>query len=335
METVKINGREINHTNPAYIIAEIGINHNGDFNLAIDTIDAAVQCGVDAVKLQTFTTKEFVHPHNENYDFICSCELTYNEFEKLYDYAKRQSITIFSTPESIKDIQFLRSLEVSCIKIASMDLNYKELLLCAGKLNVPVILSTGMSYAYEVANAVHWIESTGNEQLLLMHCVSCYPALIEDLNLSVIDSMKKMFPYPVGYSDHAIGIEMAFASIVTGACILEKHFTLSKNLEGPDHACSTDPQEMKKLVELKNQFHVANGHGIKEPAKCEKNTRLSKRRSIYASRDLGKGEIITTEDITLLTPSVPESQLEDLEYFLGRVLKNDLKMGDLVHIGVF
>lgn len=328
MKAVTIQRKTIGVGNPVYIIAEIGINHNGDTELARETIAAALEAGVDAVKLQTYKTEGFVHPKNSIFDAVKSCELSYYDYQKLFLYTQELNGTVFSTPECIGDIDFLSELGVPAIKIASMDLNYQNFIQHAASLGKPVLLSTGMAYLHEVANAVRWIQETGNELILLLHCVSCYPTLPEDCNLRAVQTLATAFGYPTGFSDHSLGVAIPYAAACMGANILEKHFTLDKKLPGPDHSGSADPDEMKTLVTWIRQFETARGDGYKQPAESEITPRASKRRGLYASRSITAGDILSTDDIELLTPSLPRNQLENLNDFLGRSVKTGISEGD-------
>ena len=330
MKTVYINGKPVGKGYSTYVIAEIGINHNGDMKLAKETIDAAVACRVDAVKLQTYSTEGFIHSENPIYDAVKSCEFTRKEYIELFDYAKSKGAVVFSTPECFEDIEFIIDLKSPAIKIASMDMNYRQFVQKVAESGSPVLISTGMSYMYEVANSVRWIEETGNNDIILLHCVSCYPAPPEECNLSVIPKLASAFGYPTGFSDHTVTLDVPFASACLGANLIEKHFTLDKTLKGPDHAGSADPEDMKTLISWLRNLENAIGNSIKEPSKSEKVTRLKKRRSIFAKRNLSSGDILTERDIYFLTPSLPESQLEDLESLLGRTVKVDISRNRII-----
>jgi len=330
MKKVYINQRGIGEGFPVYVIAEIGINHNGDVKLAAETIDAALESGADAVKLQTYSTEGFIHPENPIFNAVKSCELTKDEYIELFDYARSKGAVIFSTPECFEDIEFVIDMKSSAIKIASMDMNYRQFVQKVAESGSPVIISTGMSYMHEVANSVRWIEETGNNEIILLHCVSCYPAPPEECNLSVIPKLASTFGYPTGFSDHTVTLDVPFASACLGANLIEKHFTLDKTLKGPDHAGSADPEDMKTLIDWLRNLENVIGDGIKEPSESEKVTRLKKRRSIFAKRNLSSGDILTEHDICFLTPSLPESQLEDLESFLGRTVKVDIPRNRII-----
>jgi len=334
MKTVSIGGHEIGVGFPTYVIAEVGINHNGDVKLARETIDAAIDSGADAVKLQTYTTGGFIHPENPIFEAVRSCELTKEEYKELFEYASAKGAVVFSTPECIEDIRFLESLDPPAMKIASMDMNYREFVREAARLGKPIILSTGMSYFHEVANAVRWIEETGNDKIVLLHCVSCYPTPPQECNLSVMAAMESAFGYPTGFSDHTVGFDVPFAAACMGARVIEKHFTLDKGLPGPDHAGSADPQDLSRLISAIRTYEQAIGSGIKRPSTSEEVTRLKKRRSIYARHDLQKGDVLKADDVGFFTPSVPESQMEDLETFLGRTLKETVRKNGLISSAV-
>ena len=330
MKTVYISVKPVGKGYPTYVIAEIGINHNGDMKLAKDTIDAAVESGVDAVKLQTYSTEGFIHPENPIFNAVKSCEFSRNEYVELFDYTRSKGAVVFSTPECLEDIEFIIDLKSPAIKIASMDMNYRQFVQKVAESGSPVIISTGMSYMHEVANSVRWIEETGNNEIILLHCVSCYPTPPEECNLSVIPKLASTFGYPTGFSDHTVTLDVPFASACMGANVIEKHFTLDKKLTGPDHAGSADPEDMKTLIGWLRNLESVIGNGIKEPSKSEKVTRLKKRRSIFAKRNLSSGDILTEHDICLLTPSLPESQLESLESFLGRTVKTEIPKNGII-----
>ena len=335
MRTGLIADRKVGKNHPVYVIAEVGINHNGDLTLAKETIDAALESGADAVKLQVYTTGGFVHPENPIFQAVKSCELSRHEYAVLFEHARERNGVIFATPECLEDIHFLKSLDPPAIKVAAMDMNYKEFIQEAAKTMKPIILSSGMSYLYEVARTVRWIEETGNDKIILLHCVSCYPTPVEECNLSAISHLEQSFGYPAGFSDHTIGIEVPFAAACLGARVIEKHFTLDKNLPGPDHSGSADPADLKKLITALRTYEKALGDGIKKPSTSEKITRLKKRRSIYAAQNLSAGDILEPEDTVLLTPSTPESRLEDLDSFLGRTLKVDISQYEIITKSVF
>ncbi len=330
MKTVYINGKPVGKGYPTYVIAEIGINHNGDIKLAKDTIDAAVACCVDAVKLQTYSTEGFIHPENPIYDAVKSCEFSRKEYVELFDYAKSKGAVVFSTPECLEDIEFIIDMKSPAIKIASMDMNYRQFVQKVAESGSPVLISTGMSYMHEVANSVRWIEETGNKEIILLHCVSCYPTPPEECNLSVIPKLASAFGYPTGFSDHTVTLDIPFASACLGANLIEKHFTLDKTLKGPDHGGSADPEDLKTLIGWLRNFENALGNGIKKPSKSEEVTRLKKRRSVFAKKKLFPGDTLSETDIHFLTPSLPESQLESLESFLGRTVKTEIPKNGII-----
>jgi sialic acid synthase SpsE len=330
MKTVYINGKPVGKGYPTYVIAEIGINHNGDIKLAKDTIDAAVKSGADAVKLQTYSTEGFIHPENPIFNAVKSCELTKDEYIELFDYTRGKGSVVFSSPECLEDIEFLKRRNPPAVKIASMDMNYRQFVKTVAGIGKPVILSTGMSFFHEVANSMRWIEEAGNDQIVLLHCVSCYPTPPEECNLSVIPMLATAFGYPTGFSDHTVTLDVPFASACLGANVIEKHFTLDKNLEGPDHGGSANPEDLKTLIGWLRNFENALGNGLKKPSKSEEVARLKKRRSVFAKKELFPGDTLSETDIHFLTPSLPESQLESLESFLGRTVKIEIPKNGII-----
>jgi len=318
MRQVKIGDRNVGDNYPAYIIAEVGINHNGDLALAKEMISAAWESGADAVKIQTFITKEFLHPSHPSYQHDIDAEISHDEEQELWDYAKTNNINLFSTPEEFLSLQFIQKQNPSLLKIASMDFNYKELVQRAASLKKPIILSSGMSTLEEVLRTVRWVEEAGNEDYMLLHCVSCYPTPVESCNLNVIKTLKAALGCPVGFSDHTEGTHVAFSAVCLGANIIEKHFTMNKDMAGPDQRISMTPKDLRMLVDNIRDFERAKGTGIKMPAKEEREPRVFKRRGIYSKNPLSPGDILTREDVVFFAPSTPESNVDDWERFVGR-----------------
>jgi len=275
-----------------FIIAEAGVNHNGNFTLACELALAACEAGADAVKFQTFKTEKVVtkkamlaeyqmescKPGDTQFDMIKKLELSYDEFSKLKKYCDSIGIMFLTTPDEFESADFVENI-VDIYKIGSgevTNLPFLEHIAAKGK---PVILSTGMSDIEEVKKAACAI--TKNQKnvnskyppLTLLHCVSCYPAEFSDVNLKAMLAMKKELGFPVGYSDHTMGIETALGAVAMGAAIIEKHFTLDKKMEGPDHKASLEPCELKKMVSSIRNLEKAMGNGIKKPAKSELPTR--------------------------------------------------------------
>lgn len=325
MKTVKIGERTIGDGSPAYIIAEIGINHNGSVALAKEMLLAAWESGADAVKIQTFITRDFLHSYHPGYAYDIAAEIPHRKEQAIWDLARKKNINLFSTPEDPRSLMFIKKQKPALIKIAAMDFNYKQLIQGAAGLQIPILLSSGMSTLKETQEAVKWVKQSGNNEYIVLHCVSCYPATYEACNLSVIKTMKEALLCPIGYSDHAQGTHIAFAAVALGANLIEKHFTLSRKMAGPDQKCSMDPKELKILVSNIRDLELAKGHGRKEPALSEIEPRLYKRRGIYARGNLCRGTILTQENVLFFAPSTLKSSVSHWETMVGKKLKKDIK----------
>lgn len=296
-----------------YIIAEGGVNHNGDVSLASRMIDAAKATGANAIKFQTWITdrvysrrdsikpeyqKRGTDPGESEYDTLKKLELSFAAFRELKVHADEVGIEFLSTPDERESADFLiDELHVPLVKVASQDITNLPFLAYLGQRHVPVILSTGTATLAEVARAADTLQASGCKDLALLHCVSCYPAPIEAANLRAILTLREALHLPVGYSDHTPGVETACAAVALGACILEKHFTLSTDLPGPDQQASMDPSGFKKYVEGVRTIHKALGDGIKRPAPEEMPNRLAMRRFLVAARELPAGHQITEGDV--------------------------------------
>ncbi|HNX82014.1 MAG TPA: N-acetylneuraminate synthase family protein [Candidatus Omnitrophota bacterium] len=332
MNSVQIGEKSIGDGFPAYVIAEIGINHNGSVSLAKEMLLAAWENGADAVKIQTFITGDFLHPKHPGYSYDINAEITHKKEQEIWDLAKKKKINLFSTPEEFRSLNFIQKQRPALIKIAAMDFNYKQLIQRAAGLQIPILLSSGMSTLAEVKRAVRWVRETGNTKYILLHCVSCYPAPYDACNLSVIKKMKETLHCPVGYSDHTNGTHIAFAAVTLGANVIEKHFTLSKKLPGPDQKCSMDPRDLKILISSIRDFELAVGHGRKEPAPQETQPRLYKRRGIYARKNLAAGSLLTQDQVVFFAPSSKESSIDLWESMSGKKLKKNIRKMEIIAI---
>ena len=257
--------KTISDASGPYVIAEIGANHNGDMNVAKQLIDAAMECGCDAAKFQSWTPSSLIsrEEYEENTVYTDSEKKHFGSLEEmvtkyylreeqhaeLKEYCDNIGIDFCSSPFSKPEIDLLVKLDVPFLKIASMDINNIELLKHAARTGKPMVLSTGMSTLAEIESAVNTVESEGNMQIILLHCIAIYPPEFEDINLNNISMLRQTFGYPVGFSDHTIGTSIPLAATALGSCIIEKHFTLDKNTSGWDHEISADPGEMKCIVE--------------------------------------------------------------------------------------
>lgn len=343
---IVINGKEIANYSTPYIIAEIGANHNGDMELAKKIIDKAVECGVDAVKFQSWTNKSLIsrseYEKNQRYDdspkkhfgsleeMVEKYYLRREQHFLLKEYCDQKGVQFCSTPFSNEEVDLLEELEVPFYKVASMDINNYRLLKYIGEKGKPVILSTGMSTIAEIDNAVKVIEKTGNKKIIILHCVSLYPPEPEDIHLNNILLLQKMYPnYPIGFSDHTIGTSVPIASVALGAAVIEKHFTLDKDLPGWDHEISADPEEMKYIVEESKIVSKALGNYHRTVTEAEEEKKLKFRRSIVVTRDMRKGEVIEESDITFKRPGTHISP-DQMQYVIGRKLNRDLSEDDLL-----
>lgn len=340
---VRIGDRLIGDEQPCFIIAEAGVNHNGDVDVAKKLVDAAANAGVDAVKFQTFDANEIVSTSaskakyqlettsalESQLEMLQRLQLSGKDHKLLQDYCNDKNILFLSTPFDKKSADFLESLEVTAYKIGSGEITNLPLLEHIARKGKPIILSTGMSYLSEVDEAQRLIRNSGNEQIILLHCVSNYPADPADVNLRAMSVMAKAFGVPVGYSDHTLGIEIALAARAMGACVIEKHLTLDRNSTGPDHLASLEPKEFGALVQGVRNIEAALGHGRKIPAGSEANTSSVARKSLVANTDLPKGTKLTVEMLGIKRPGlgIPPKMLP---YVLGRTLNENVTAGTVI-----
>ena len=333
MEKIKIADRIVGAGEPCFIIAEAGVNHNGDIGLAKKLIDAAKTAGVDAVKFQTFRTEDIVSKttsvatyqeknigtSESQQEMLKKLELSYDDFVELKKYCDEKGIIFLSTPHTEDAIDFLENL-IPAYKTGSGDLINLPFLKKVAKKGKPIILSTGMSTMQEVEEALEAIYEEGNNQVIVLHCTTDYPCPFEDANLRVMQAMKEKFNCLVGYSDHTLGVTVPIIAVSLGAAVIEKHFTTDKNLYGPDHKASLEPNELKKMVEEIRKTETALGSSDKTPTGPEKEIMKVIRKSIVAKRDIKAGDIIEREMLTIKRPG---TGIEPK--FIGRVLGKKTK----------
>lgn len=326
-----------------YIIAEAGVNHNGKLDLAKKLVDLAKNSGADAIKFQTFKAEESTGayakkakyqqenmPKEESQlDMIRKLELPFEQFKEIQDYCRSVGIDFISTPDGTESLNFLVSLNVPLIKIGSTEVSNIDFLKEIGRTGKEVILSTGMSTLGEVETAINAIKSTGNNKVKIMHCTTDYPTAVEDVNLKAMVSMREAFKVPVGLSDHTVGNEAAIAAVALGAEFIEKHITLDKEMEGPDHKASMDFEDFKKYVEAIRNTEKLLGDGIKRPTKREIAIMKDVRRSIVAKFELKAGTILTKDMLTYKRPG-NGIKPELVEVLVGRSLKRDLSRDEIV-----
>jgi N-acetylneuraminate synthase len=339
MKTLKLGNTEVGAGLPPYIIAEIGSNHNGNMDLCRRLIDAAADAGANAVKFQSWSDTSLIaeeeYQRNTEYsdkkrhfgslrDMVKAYQLTPDQHIEAEAHCRKRGIAFCSTPFSKEEVDLLEGLKVPFYKIASMDVGHLELLKYISRKLKPVILSTGMATLGEIERAVTTIRGEGNEQIVLLHCVSIYPPEYGIIHLRNIEMLGKAFGVHAGFSDHTMGVAIPLAAIALGACIIEKHFTLDQDMEGWDHAISANPAELRTIVfEGKNVF-TALGEYRRTISPAEMEKRKKFRRSLVVLRALPAGEVIREQDLGAKRPGTGIAP-EDLHHVIGRKLARDVK----------
>lgn len=300
------------------IIAEAGVNHNGSLETALKMVDAAVEAGVDYIKFQTFHAHSLVTALCETADYqkensgensqkemLKNLELNFEDFKKIKAYCDKKGIGFLSTAFDEKSIDFIASLKPDYMKVPSGELTDLPFLRKMASTGIPVIMSTGMATPEEIAKALVPFRKAGynSEDIILLHCTTQYPTPMEDVNLRAMQTVAGNFGHPAGYSDHTLGIEVPIAAATLGAEIVEKHFTLDRNMEGPDHKASLEPKELSEMVKAMRNISVALGHGVKEVKESERPNIIAARRSIVAKRPISKNQVITEDDICTKRPA--------------------------------
>lgn len=327
------------------IIAEAGVNHNGDINLAKQLIDAAADAGADIVKFQTFKAENLVtqtakkaeyqlqttSKEESQFQMLKKLELSVEDHMELIKYAKEREIDFLSTPFDIDSLQILIDLDVETIKLPSGEITNYPLLKKSAETGKRIILSTGMSNLEEIRDAVKALKTNGTEEIILLHCNTQYPTPYEDVNLNAMKTISEATGLSVGYSDHTRGIAVPIAAVAMGATVIEKHFTLDRNMEGPDHKASLEPHELKAMVSAIRNVEKAMGDGVKEPSKSEKENIGIARKSIVARKKIKKGEKFTEQNITTKRPGTGINPMRWNE-ILGTVAIRDFDEDELIEI---
>ena len=345
MKTVKIKNREITNYSTPYIIAEIGANHNGDMELAKRMILSAKKAGADCVKFQSWTPKSLIsreeYESNQVYndskkkhfgslkEMVHKYALTDAQHRDLKEFCDENEIEFASSPFSAEEAKLLNDIGVAFFKIASMDINYLDFIKEVASYQKPVILSTGMANIAEIEKAINACLEVGNNQVILLHCISIYPPEYQDIHLNNIPMLQQTFDLPVGFSDHTIGTAIPLASAALGACVIEKHFTLDKDLPGWDHEVSANPEELEVICTGSKNISRSLGNYQRTGSEAEENKKLKFRRSLVVKKDLKKGHVLKEEDLTAKRPGtfIPPNEID---YVLGRSLKNDLTADDIL-----
>ena len=331
-----------------FIIAEAGVNHNGSLELAKKMIDAAVGAGADAVKFQTFKAEKVVSRYapkaeyqkktttaeadESQLEMIEKLELDAAAHQTLIDYCKKKNIRFLSTPFDLESIDLLNELGLDIFKIPSGEINNLPYLRKIGALKKEIILSTGMADLGEIEDALDVFTGAGTKlkDITVLHCNTEYPTPMQDVNLKATQTIKYAFPgIHVGYSDHTKGIEVSIAAVAMGAAIIEKHFTLDKNMVGPDHKASLEPDELKAMVNAIRNIEKALGNGIKKPSPSELKNKPIARKSIVAARNIRKGESFTEENLTAKRPGIGISPMR-WDEVIGKRASKDYKQDDLI-----
>ena len=327
------------------IIAEAGVNHNGSIETAYQLVDAAASSGADIIKFQTFKAvnlateyakkanyqKDKYGGNESQFEMLKKLELSESNHFKLIDYCKKRNIEFFSSAFDLISLDFLHSLELSRYKIPSGEITNLPYLRKIAAYGKRIILSTGMSDLSDIRNAINAIEEFGTKKELItvLHCSTEYPAPIDEVNLNAMLTIKEEFNVNIGYSDHTSGIEVSIAAVALGATIIEKHITLDRNSDGPDHSASTEPKDFKKMVSSIRNIEKAMGDGSKKPTKSEAKNILVARKSIVASKPILKGEIYTDQNLTTKRPGFGISPMK-IDLVLGKAAFKDFNKNEII-----
>ncbi|VDN48545.1 N,N'-diacetyllegionaminic acid synthase [Petrocella atlantisensis] len=328
-----------------YIIAEAGVNHNGNLNLAKKMVDEAKKAGANCIKFQTFVTKNLVSrfaqkaeyqkketdSKESQYDMLSNLELSFDDFIELKRYCEKKEIEFLSTAFDHSSIDFLNELGMSKWKIPSGDITNLPYLIKIAQLHKPIILSTGMCSMEDISNALNVLKTHGATDITVLHCTTEYPAPFKDVNLKAMVTIGETYKLPIGYSDHTIGIEVPIAAVALGATIIEKHFTIDRSLKGPDHKASIEPQEFKAMVSSIRHIEDCLGNGVKKPAESEAKNIMIARKSIVASRQINKGEMFSERNLAVKRPGNGISPMQ-WQTVIGQFASKDYQEDELIEL---
>ena len=331
--------------NRVFIIAEAGVNHNGDINIAKKLVDEAVLAGADAVKFQTFKAENLVcrnaskaeyqldttDKDETQFDMLKKLELTEKMHVELINYCQNKDIMFLSTPFDIDSLHYLVNLGLDIIKIPSGEITNYPLLKEVGKTQKKVILSTGMSTLGEIRSAKRVLMEYGCKDLIVLHCNTEYPTPYRDVNLKAMYTIREELGVRVGYSDHTPGIAVAIAAVALGAEVIEKHFTLNRNMNGPDHKASLEPDELKEMTRAIRNVEASLGDGVKKPSESEKKNIEIARKSIVAKCNIVRGTLLNGENLTTKRPGTGISPME-WDYVIGHRAKRDFDMDEMIEL---
>lgn len=322
----------MNNNNRCMIIAEAGVNHNGKLDVALELCLRAKEAGADVVKFQTWKTDKIITKkvkqadyqalntgiQESQFDMLKKLELSYDDFEKIKKYCDDIGIIFASTADDEESLDFLINLGIPFIKIGSGDIGNIKFLRYIGTKKMPVIISTGMSSLAEIDISLNTLKDSGTNDITILHCTTNYPCPYEEVNLNAMVTLKNAFHLPVGYSDHTLGKDVAIAAKALGATVIEKHFTLDRHMDGPDHLASTEPNEFRNLVQAVRRAEIFMGSGIKFPTNSERKISKVVTKRIVAAKDIKKGELFTSENLTVKRNDIGEKAVY-WDFVIGKV----------------
>ncbi len=340
---VDLGGREVGPGRPVLVVAEAGINHNGDLEMARRMVEAAARAGADAVKFQAYHSEEFLSSRDltytyvsqgrevteSQYDMFKRCEFGREEFLLLRDDCRGKGLIFFATATDFQASDMLLGLGVPALKVGSDDLVHHPMLRAFAAKKKPLIISTGMADLTEVKRAVRAIEESGGDEVVILHCTSLYPTPEDRANVLRVDTLRRAFECPVGYSDHTLGVSAAAGAVALGACYVEKHFTLDRNLPGPDHRFSADPAALTSLVATIRAVQENLGSAEVVPAPEELEMRVIARRSVVTARALPRGTVLSRADFAYKRPGTGIPPMDE-HLLVGRRAARDLREGELI-----
>ena len=333
------------HMKKIFIVAEAGVNHNGDLDIAKRMIDAASDANADAIKFQTFQSENLVcidapkasyqnkttDTNETQYEMLKKLELSPQMHRELITYCHKKNILFLSTPFDVKSIDFLCSLDIPIIKVPSGEITNLPYLRAAAKTKKDIFLSTGMSSLTEVKEAIYILHENGAKDITVLHCNTQYPTPVEDVNLNAMVTMKEMLNVPVGFSDHTDGIEIPIAAAAMGATVIEKHFTLNRKMKGPDHKASIEPQELIKMVSAIRNVEKAMGSKEKKRTPSEQENIAIVRKSIVAACTIRKGDIFSENNLTVKRPGTGISPMK-WDNIMGMKAKKNFDKDEMISI---
>ncbi len=344
---MKIDNKLIGFGNPTYIIADIGVNHNGDLNTALSMVEKAAECGVDAVKFQTFSTEKLIlkgmkkAPYQSNttpnsddqYDMLKKLEIGLNFHIEIIRCCKINNITFFSTPYDEPSLKMLLDLKVPAIKVASTDGNNSIFINMIGKTHLPVILSTGMCTLGEIDLSINILIKNGCTDLAILKCTSEYPAAEHNVHLNGIKTLSNIYKLPIGFSDHTPGTDVSAYAVAAGAVIIEKHFTLDKTQKGPDHKASLSPKELKKLVKEVRRVEQLMGNFHLSISKEEQTNRIYLQKSLIARKNINAGDKFTMDNLSTKRTGGKGISASLSNHVIDKYCRSNLKNGDIINFG--